>query len=184
MSKKAVIKILLSIVLVAILLQFVDIAALWQTIKSIPAWVALTVVVGYALGQVMSAVKWWVIATSGSIKATLLEVQKSYFIGMFVNCFGFGLLGGDVARGVLLAKDKPVKTAALASVVADRVHGLAVLCVLGIVSVLLLGAKTIDSDLTIGLMVLGLTIACAWFLGPSLLLKIIPESYSGLREKG
>ena len=127
MNTKGLIKLLLSAVMVFLVVKTVDFSTLKGTIASIPLATVVLVIGGYTVGQLLSSVKWWTIARSGGIAVPYTTVLKAYFIGMFVNCFGFGMVGGDVARGILVAQGLPKKTEGIASVVADRVHGLTVL---------------------------------------------------------
>ena len=149
---------------------------------NIPAWVALTIVLGYVLGQALSAYKWWIIARSGNVETPFLTALRAYFVGMFANFFGLGLVGGDVARGLLLAKGQHRKTPALASVVADRAHGLCVLALIGIFSALLYEGSALSPQLYLLLLGVGFTILISWFIAPPLLLKYLPNNFR-LKEK-
>ena len=90
--------------MLVIVFQFVEIDQLIHTISQIPLWCALFTVVGYVLGQSISAFKWKIIARSAGIDSSFANILKAYFIGMFVNSFGLGIIGGDVARGILLTE--------------------------------------------------------------------------------
>ncbi len=175
MQKKALIKLSVSAVLILTILYVVDLEQFLHTLSTIPLWVPVVVTLAYVLGQAVSAYKWLLIARSGKIECSYFRALRAYFLGMFVNCFGFGILGGDLARGLLLAGDKPKKTAAIASVFADRAHGLGVLLALGMLSALVLSSKTVDGELELILFAIGAVIIAGWFVGPGLLLKIIPE---------
>ena len=144
MKLKTLIKPALSIVMLALVLRFVDLKNLEKIVMAIPLSTVSTVVVIFFLGQVLSSYKWWLIARAGKIDVPYLTALRAYFIGMFVNCFGFGTLGGDVARGILLTDGKQGKTPALASVIADRAQGLAVLSIIALVSVAIFGQASLD----------------------------------------
>ncbi|RMG40236.1 MAG: UPF0104 family protein [Candidatus Dadabacteria bacterium] len=182
MKVKRLIKLIISLILLALVLRLADLRALKETLLAIPVSTAITVVLGYLAGQVLSSYKWWRIAKAGGIDVPYSVALKSYFIGMFVNSFGMGLVGGDVARGVLLAHGKQVKTAALASVVADRAQGLAVLALLGTLSAALLEPHGMHPDLVFILLAIGVVILCGWFAGPKLLLKFVKPG-NKLRDK-
>jgi glycosyltransferase 2 family protein len=186
MTIKQLIKPIISICMLALVLSLVDLSSLVSTMLSVPAFVVVTVVVGYTVGQIISAYKWWLIATAGSIETSYPNALKSYFIGMFANCFGLGTLGGDLTRAVLLANGKSVKAAALASVVADRAHGLAVLALLGTIATACLGTQSLNSVLNPGwvylLVIIGTTIVVGWLYGPRILLRIVREE-NPLRKK-
>jgi uncharacterized protein (TIRG00374 family) len=56
---------------------------------------------------------------------------------MFINTFGLGTVGGDVARALLLKPTNSQRLEAFSSVFADRIHGLAVLLIVGAIAVLI-----------------------------------------------
>ncbi len=182
MSLKALIKVAISLTMLTLVLTFVEPREVITTVGNIPLWCALAVIVGYLVGQALSAYKWMLIARSGKIEASFTGTLKAYFIGMFVNSFGLGIIGGDVTRGVLLADGKPVKTQAIASVVADRAHGLAVLAVLGTLATALYGSSSIDVRFVYLLVGIGLALIFGWFLGPKILLKFV-HSENKLHDK-
>ena len=173
-NTKALIKIAVSIAMLYLVVRMVDFAELSKTLARIPLWVVFTIVFGYMLGQIISAWKWWLIARAGQVDSSYWTALKSYFIGMYVNCFGLGIIGGDVVRGLLLADGKPVKAPAIASVVADRAHGLAVLALLGTIATLIFGLGTLAPVYSYILLVIGLCLVLGWFLGPIIVLKVVP----------
>lgn len=87
----------------------------------------------YVLSQVLSAIKWRILLRESGIERTRTEVIRAYFAGMFVNSFGLGTVGGDVTRAVALKPQAGQRAAVLASVAADRVHGLTVLLAIGVI---------------------------------------------------
>lgn len=168
--------------MLGIVLRVTNFEKLEATIKQISFTSVVVIVLLYALGQMISAYKWLLIARSGHIEASYPSALKAYFIGMFVNCFGFGTVGGDLARGLLLAGDKPVKTAAVASVIADRAQGLATIACIGAVGALLFGRTTLD-PIYVNIMILcGVGIVAGWFVAPFLLRKLLPVDHP-LRTK-
>lgn len=177
MKIKSAIKLILSIVLFGIVLSFADIDKLKATFSKIDLMLAVLVVIGYNLGQLLSSVKWWLIARSGKIYTSYKVALKSYYIGMFVNCFGLGIVGGDIARGVLLADGKPIKAAAVTSVIADRFHGLAVLAVMGSLAVLIYGQDRMNTTLVVLLSSIAPIVLVGWILGPKLLLTFISPTH-------
>jgi uncharacterized membrane protein YbhN (UPF0104 family) len=182
MNYKALIKILVSIAMLALVLSVVNFDHLKQTLLAIPPYVVVVVTVGYLIGQLISSYKWWLIATSGRIDVPWTLALKAYFLGMYANCFGLGLVGGDLVRGVLIADGKPYKTEALASVIADRAHGLATLALLGTLAVALFGHQALEPKYTYILVGLGGLIVTGWFVGPWIALRLTPTT-SHLHEK-
>jgi uncharacterized membrane protein YbhN (UPF0104 family) len=154
MPAKSLIKIGLSIIMLFIVLRMVNVDRLKLALNSISYWAVLGTVLIYAAAQFLSVIKWWLIARNAGVAASFLQTLKAFYIGVFVNSFGLGLVGGDVARGLLIAqfaqagaKDRPGQTElisskapALASVVVDRIHGLFVLSCIGMAALFLNGA--------------------------------------------
>lgn len=145
---------------------------LQQTVSNIPLSIIALIVLGYVTGQFISSYKWWTIVKAGGIKVSYPIALKAYFIGMFVNCFGLGMIGGDVARGVLVAHGLPKKAEGIASVVVDRIHGLTVLSLLALCTSLTIGRGIVKDEFVFALLVLCLGFISSWVFGPTLLKRI------------
>jgi uncharacterized membrane protein YbhN (UPF0104 family) len=172
---KTLIKPAISILLVGTVLYFADLSKLQDTLLAIPPWILAAVTVGYFCGQVLSTTKWWLIARSGGIDVPWIHALRSYFTGTFINCFGLGIVGGDVARALLLSYGRPQKAEAIASVVADRAHGLAVLALIGSIAAAFFGSSAnLEPGLLIALAGVGAVLVAGWFIGPALAPKLIP----------
>lgn len=169
MNWKLAIKLLITAAIVTVISRSVDLRVSLTSLMSIPTRSILLVVMGYLLGQVVSAFKWRMLAQAGGISVSSLEALKAYFIGMFVNCFGLGMVGGDVVRGVLISGEKRNRTLGVTSVVADRAHGLAVLAGVGGLSALFFRPDFLDTYLIILLIILGLGVGVGWVLTPLLI---------------
>ena len=182
MQRKAVVKILVSALMLLLVLRVVDFTSLTQTLLGISPYTTVIVLVGYLAGQVLSSYKWWIIAKSGSVDVPYIVALRAYFIGMYVNSFGFGTVGGDVTRGILLADSKPLKTEAVTSVIADRAHGLAVLAIIGIVATIVTKGHTIHQLFEYLLYAIAIAIIVGWFMGPKLIEIVVPAN-SRFREK-
>jgi uncharacterized membrane protein YbhN (UPF0104 family) len=172
MNTKSLIKLALSILMVGIVLRSVDFENLRATFLTMSPGAVILVVVGYTIGQLISSVKWWTIARSGGITTPYPAALKAYFIGMFLNCFSFGMLGGDAARGILVAQGQPKKTEGLASVVADRIHGLIVLSCIALVTSAIMGRDRVAPDLIQLLLLLVIGCTAGWLIGPWLLPRL------------
>jgi uncharacterized membrane protein YbhN (UPF0104 family) len=172
MNTKSLIKLVLSILMVVIVFRSVDFENLRNTFLTISPGPVILVVVGYTTGQLISSVKWWTIARSGGITTPYPAALKAYFIGMFLNCFSFGMLGGDAARGILVAQGQPKKTEGLASVVADRIHGLIVLSCIALATSAVMGRDRVAPDLIQLLLRLVVGCTAGWLIGPWLLPRL------------
>jgi uncharacterized membrane protein YbhN (UPF0104 family) len=174
MNPKTLIKVIITIVMVAVVAFSISFDKLLNTLGQISPITAILVIIGYTVGQLMSSVKWWTIARSGGIDVSYSTALKAYFIGMFVNCFGSGLgtVGGDVARGILISNGLPKKTEGIASVVADRIHGLTVLSVIALITSQLFRSDRVPGWLLLSLLTLIMGFIAAWVLGPAILRRL------------
>jgi uncharacterized membrane protein YbhN (UPF0104 family) len=173
MRGKGIIKVVLSAAMLALVLRVVDLGTLRQTIASIPPLVALGAIVGFSLTQMVNCLKWWLILRAGGINVSYLAALRVVFVGMFANCFGFGTLGGDMLRGVLISQGLPKKTEAVASVFADRALGLAILSLLGVIATAFIGGHHMEPLFVYTLCGVASCIFLGWFLGPLLVLKLV-----------
>ncbi len=174
MTLKTTIKVIITIIMITIVAFSISFEKLLSTLSAISPITALVVVFGYTLGQLLSSVKWWSIARSGGIDVPYTTALKAYFIGMFVNCFGSGLgtVGGDVARGILIADGLPKKTEGIAAVVADRIHGLTVLSIIALITSQLFKSDRVPGWLLLSLLGLIVGFITAWVLGPAILRRL------------
>jgi uncharacterized membrane protein YbhN (UPF0104 family) len=177
MNPKSLIKALITVTMLVIVAFSISFDKLLGTLKAINLSTALIVIVGYTVGQFMSSVKWWTIARSGGIPVSYGSALKAYFIGMFVNCFGSGLgtVGGDVARGILIAHGVGKKTEGVAAVIADRIHGLTVLCAIALVTSQLFRSDRVPDWVLVSLLVLIVGFIAGWIIGPWLL-TLLPNN--------
>lgn len=171
MNSKSLIKVLLSVVMVLMVLWSVNLDDLRSAFLSMSPTAAILVIVGYTVGQLMSSVKWWTIARAGGITTPYTTALKVYFIGMFVNCFSVGMVGGDAVRGILVAQGQPKKTEGIASVVADRIHGLTVLSCLALITTFTIGNDRVPNNLILLLLLMVLGFISAWLVGPWILVN-------------
>lgn len=166
----------ITLAMLALVSYSISFEKLLGTIAAISPVTAILVIAGYTGGQLLSSIKWWAIARAGGINTSYRSALKAYFIGMFVNCFGSGLgtVGGDVARGILLSHGVGKKTEGVASVIADRIHGLTVLCVIALVTSQLFHSDRVPSWLIGSLCLLVAGSIAGWIIGPWVL-TLLPE---------
>lgn len=168
---KTLIRLLISIILVLILVQGVEWEKFSKILASVSPFYLFVVVIGYVIGQLISAYKWLLIIKRVDPKVTYLKAFKAYFSGMLVNVFGLGTVGGDMTRALLVSeKDNLPKATAVASVLADRIHGLTVLLCIGLFSVFVFGSNKIPSWVKLVMALCGLVIIIGWFIAPKILI--------------
>lgn len=178
MKAKNIIKPAITVVLLLVVAYSVSWDKFLETLSSINFTTACLVVVGYTAGQLLSSVKWWTIVRSGGIDVPYASALKAYFIGMFVNCFGSGLgtVGGDVARGIIVAGPLPKKTEGVAAVIADRIHGLTVLSMIALSTSFVFHTDRVPLFIILALLGLVVGFMAGWIIGPQLLTLLPGES--------
>lgn len=136
MNKKPLIfflKLLLTTALLAAVIHYVDLSDVWSRIKSInPLWL-LASLACLGAGYLLCGLRWAWIARGLGIHVSRRRKVKLYFLGMFASLFLPSTIGGDVIRGVLLAKTegrRGLGVTAGASVVLDRINGMYALLLL------------------------------------------------------
>lgn len=173
MSRWGIIKIVFSVSLLAVLLWLADRREVLDTLRSVSLPFVALVTVAYLGSQILSSYKWFLITRAAGLDASLAKACKAYLLGMFANFFGLGVVGGDVARGLLIARGGESKSQAVATVIADRAHGLAVLAAIGVLACLIWGHSSIPDTLLFLIIAFGVTICLSWVFGPWLLLRIV-----------
>jgi uncharacterized membrane protein YbhN (UPF0104 family) len=126
----------------------------------------------YLAGQLLSGVKWWLIGSSVQLVRPIADYVRFYFIGMFLNVFGPGTVGGDVARGLYLG-DGRRRALAFDSVMVDRLSGLAMLMALGAVAILAFPRYRLPWSLSAALIAGGLALVAVWWSCPRLV-RLLP----------
>ena len=174
---KAVVRLAVSALLVLIIYSTVDVSVLWRTLSSISIATALAFAALYTLGQILSAFKWSVLTREIGLVRSYREILRAYFVGMFVNTFGLGTVGGDVARSLAIKPPAGLRAASLATVVADRLHGLAVLASIGAVAILYETPDVLGMVGVLGAAAVALFVALGWLIGPKILTRIFPEDH-------
>lgn len=182
MKAKYLLRVAVSIVMLGVVIVMADIDLLKHTFLSIPPYLIALVMIGYLVGPLLNCYRWLLFARSGGVQASYRQAVRAYFLGAFVNSFGLGTVGGDLTRALILARGEPVKAQAVASVAADRLHGLAVLALIGSFAALFLGHERVPDWLSMLLASIPFAVILGWFVGPLLVVRFFPKS-SRLRKK-
>lgn len=167
---KLLVKLAISGGLLYLIFRNVKVDALLQSARLISLETLVLVSFLYLVSQLLSALKWRILIQGVGIARGLGHVIRAYVFGMFVNVFGLGTVGGDVARAVALKPERGERAAIFATVLADRVQGLAVLLAVGCFTTGILRPSHFPDYViyTAYLMLIG--IVGFWFAGPFLLL--------------
>ncbi|MDX8402674.1 MAG: lysylphosphatidylglycerol synthase transmembrane domain-containing protein [Mariprofundaceae bacterium] len=126
-------KIVVTALLLGAVLTWVDLADVWRRVRMADPWRLLAAIALMMAGYALCGLRWAWIAEGLGIAVSAARKVRLYFLGMFASLFLPSTIGGDVVRGVLLARGEGRKghgAAAAASVVLDRANGLYALVLL------------------------------------------------------
>ena len=174
---KLAVRLLISGGLLYLIFSNIQLEALWNVLTLISIETFFLVAFLYLVSQLMSAIKWRVLVNGVGIHRPLKEFFRAYIFGMFVNVFGLGTVGGDVARAVALRPQRGERAAAFATVLADRIHGLGVLLAIGCTAIALLKPGHFPDFVIYGSYLFLAAIALFWWVGPKLLLRYFQEGH-------
>jgi hypothetical protein len=124
--------------------------------------------VAYVLAIAITMVRWWYLVLALGMKFSLRESFRLGFLGFLFNLAPMGIVGGDLLKAVMLARQQPGHRAeSLVTVFVDRVIGLYVLFLVASVAILATGIWRLD--------VTSVQIACkaVWFLTAAMTVAII-----------
>jgi len=125
------IKIALSLGVLGILLWTLDIQAIGMQLARVNVWWVVAACLLLVSGQILSALRWAWLARGLGLSVNTGRKIRLYFLGMFLSLFLPSIIGGDVARGYLLARGREqAGWPAAASVILERLNG-----VVGLVSI-------------------------------------------------
>ncbi|NWF38798.1 flippase-like domain-containing protein [Mariprofundus sp. NF] len=124
------IKLILSVILLGYLAWALDLGAILGLLKTADWSLVIAACLCLIIGQVFSAIRWAWLARGLGLTVSISKKVQLYFLGMFLSLFLPSIIGGDVARGWLLAKGKEkAGWLAAASVILERLNGVAGLAI-------------------------------------------------------
>lgn len=162
-------KIVVSALLLFLILRLVDFDKIVLELNSVPISILILVFAGYAFGQIVSAYKWWLISNSYFPEKTFQNALTSYFMGMLINIFGLGIVGGDFARAAIFSSNRTKLVEALGTVAADRIHGFLMLVSIGFISILIFGLDSSVAHFDLILLALVGLFIFSWFFAPKII---------------
>ncbi len=172
------VKLAVSLAAVWAVVRQIDLAALGAVLAAVPPMAVFVAFVIYLSGQVVTAVRWQLIARKAGFKEMTPSVIRYYFVGMFFNLFGPSTLGGDVVRSLYLAQRDRRRVAALHTVLFDRAVGLAMLVLVAVGALALFGRFAVPEPLVWLTVAVALGILVAWWLLPPLLRSWLPSEHA------
>lgn len=143
MSKrtKLCLKILVSLVILCILLFTINIDDCKKVISLVDVKNLFLLVLIYIVGQIVSALKWKIIAKKLGFQQNIFEFIKYYFKGMFYNSFLPTNVGGDVMKIIYLKDCNNLSQSvekSFVSVLFDRLSGVFMLICMAFVALFFL----------------------------------------------
>ena len=122
-----VLRLAISLSLIALVLYLfrAQLPAVGRSLKSANLWLVGLGVLLFWLAMAVNAVKWFVLLRAQDVAVPFAEILNFTFVGFFFNNLLPANIGGDVMRGYGLARYTERGGAAAASVVLDRIIGLA-----------------------------------------------------------
>ncbi|OGX06022.1 MAG: hypothetical protein A3G87_08410 [Omnitrophica bacterium RIFCSPLOWO2_12_FULL_50_11] len=125
----------------ALLFHFVHIDPVLSALSAANTLLVCLGVLVFLSGQVVAAARWRKILQNDGVDIPLKRTLRMNLIGTFAGNFLPGMATGDLTKSALLFRDYPMQRSFLiASVVYDRIFGLAAIFILMIIGTLLLGA--------------------------------------------
>ncbi len=128
---KKVAQLAVSAGLMAVLAWRTDWGRLGQAVSGLHFGWWLAAAAAYAGAQVVSSIRWQLLAGPLGFSGSVWRFTRLYFIGMFFNLLLPTSVGGDVVRAWLLDGRPGRRLAAMSSVLLDRASGLLVLLLVG-----------------------------------------------------
>lgn len=172
---KKLLSIVSSLLLVVGVYYVVGAGEVVSKLGHLPGPTVLLLLLLYVVSQGMSALKWQWILSALKLHREFSKVVGAYFIGMFVNIAGLGTVGGDGIRAIAVAPLKGEKARAFGSVLLDRLHGLAVLSIIGAVGIVCNPPSILGE--------VGRTLAVLFLVGVLLAVSVLPRILDFLQQQ-
>ncbi len=135
-SVKTAVQWIVACILIGILIARVNWHDVWHAFVSVRVEFLVAFVVLYLVGIIISARKWQDLAVIAHFHRHYTFYFSTYFVGIFINHFLPSFIGGDTYRIYALGRKERRMADATATIVWDRVSGLAVFAVLALVGLL------------------------------------------------
>jgi hypothetical protein len=174
-----VLKIAVSAALLVFVFRRVDFEGVGRSLARADGVLVLIAWIVYVAGQVLSAIKWRVLASAVGLSDSAAHFVAYYFVGTFFNAFGLGTVGGDVVRALYLAGPGGRRSLALNTVVADRVSGLAVLLAIALAALLVFRGYGLPGFLYWTTVAVSLALLATWRFAPALAGTFLREGSRG-----
>ncbi|NOX63431.1 MAG: flippase-like domain-containing protein [Chloroflexi bacterium] len=142
-------KLAIGLGLMAFVLSRVDLPVVLAKLSSANGWLVGLGVLLFWGAMSINAFKWWTLMRAQGLHPPFASVLNFTFVGFFFNNILPANIGGDVMRGLGLARDTERTAASAASVVLDRLIGLSAYMTVAAVAALITVYVTDRTELTI-----------------------------------
>lgn len=156
-------KVLVSVTLVIIILSRIGIARFRHSLAIADFTWILIAVLTFSASNILGALQWNVLLRARGIRFSLFQTLSFYYVGLFMNNFLVGYIGGDAFRAYDASRLSGHSSAAISSVFLDRIIGFTVLTSLALI-VSLLWHGLIASSSTLFVVIPLLAAWCIAFL--------------------
>jgi len=116
--------------LVWLLCRF-DLKGVWGRFEDLQISLWATAFLMLLLAQVLSSIRWWILANTLSFPGPWSTYLGFYYVGMFFNLFLPTGIGGDLFKAHFLSREEGRRFLALFTVVGDRFFGMIAMLLLG-----------------------------------------------------
>lgn len=130
-------RIIVAVVAIAWVLHGQDWAELGRVLRRLSPWYFGLSLATYIIGQVVIALRWWLLLRAQSIHIAIRTAVRLYFLGLYFNNLMPGSVGGDLLKAWYITKHTDKRLAGVLSVVVDRVIGLVGLILMAVFAYLL-----------------------------------------------
>jgi uncharacterized protein (TIRG00374 family) len=162
-----VLRILVSAILLGLLLHQVGLREILADVGRLPLLFVLFAWGYYSFCQLLSAWRWQLFLTAKGVHVPVTRLFSFYMVGMFLNNFMPGSVGGDVVKTYDLYRATGQGRIAIVSVFLERFTGLIGLALIA-VAALVIGLRGLDNPVILGAvggtaLVLALSVAGLWW---------------------
>ncbi len=141
---RQVLQVLCSVGLLAVLLWLVNPGQVAESISGADSVLLAGALVLAFANRVLMAVKWNVLARSAGVKVPWLTAVNVYFTATFAGIFLPPTIGGDAVRTLILSRRYSRTAEIISSIIVERVLGLLVLALFGMLAVAILALLFAD----------------------------------------
>lgn len=146
--RKVTIRLIVSAAVLAVLFTQVSLQDVINNLRRVSFAFVIFAWCFYALSQWISAYRWQILLRARKVEVALSELFSFYMIGMFVNNFMPGSIGGDVIKSYYLYRRTHQLQISVISVFLERFTGLLGLCLVAIAT-LVVGYQHLHSAMVV-----------------------------------